>query len=83
MRGEPLYKVTQIKGDGEFLVLGAALFGLYGLVGKNEAEAPAKVVISAERVANVADRFARTWRRAPTQQELLGLVEEEIRDEVF
>ena len=66
-----------------FLVLGAALFGLYGLVGKNEAEAPAKVVISAERVANVADRFARTWRRAPTQQELLGLVEEEIRDEVF
>ena len=66
-----------------FLVLGAALFGLYGLVGKKEAEAPAKVVISAERVANVADRFARTWRRAPTQQELQGLVEEEIRDEVF
>jgi hypothetical protein len=64
-------------------VLGAALFGLYGLVGKKEAEAPAKVVISAERVANVADRFARTWRRAPTQQELQGLVEEEIRDEVF
>ena len=66
-----------------FLVLGAALFGLYGLIGKKEAEAPAKVVISSERVANVADRFARTWRRAPTQQELQGLVEEEIRDEVF
>ena len=62
-------------------MLGAALFGLYGLVGRKEAEAPAKVVISAERVANVADRFARTWRRAPTQQELQGLVEEEIRDE--
>ena len=66
-----------------FLVLGAALFGLYGLVGKKEAEAPAKIVISAERVANVADRFARTWRRPPTQQELQGLVEDEIRDEVF
>jgi len=66
-----------------FLVLGAALFGLYGLIGKKEAEAPAKVVISAERVANVADRFARTWRRPPTQQELQGLVEDEIRDEVF
>jgi len=66
-----------------FLVLGAALFGLYGLVGKKEAEAPAKIVISAERVANVADRFARTWRRPPTQQELHRLVEDEIRDEVF
>jgi hypothetical protein len=64
-------------------VLGAALFGLYGLVGKKEAEAPAKVVISAERVANLADRFARTWRRPPTQQELQGLIEDDIRDEVF
>ena len=66
-----------------FLVLGAALFGLYGVVGKKDAEAPATIVISAERVANLADRFARTWRRPPTQQELQGLVEDDIRDEVF
>ena len=66
-----------------FLVLGAALFGLFGVVGKKDAEAPAKIVISAERVANLADRFARTWRRPPTQQELQGLVEDDIRDEVF
>ena len=66
-----------------FLVLGAALFGLFGLVGKKDAETPATIVISAERVTNLADRFARTWRRPPTQQELHGLVEDEIRDEVF
>jgi PPIC-type PPIASE domain len=66
-----------------FLVLGVALFGLYGLVGKKEAEAPAKVVISAERVANLADRFARTWRRPPIKQELQGLIDDEVRDEVF
>ena len=65
-----------------FLVIGAALFGLYGLVGKKEAE-PAKIVVSAERVANLADRFARTWRRPPTQEELDGLVEDDIRDEVL
>jgi hypothetical protein len=34
-------------------------------------------------VANLADRFARTWRRPPTQEELDGLVEDDIRDEVF
>ncbi len=66
-----------------FLVLGAALFGLFGLVGKKDAEAPATIVISAERVTNLADRFARTWRRPPTAQELQGLVEDDIRDEVF
>src|SRR3954467_12675298 len=65
-----------------FLVIGAALFGLYGLVGKKEA-APAKIVVSAEGVANLAARFARTWRRPPTQDELDGLVEDDIRDEVF
>ena len=68
-----------------FLVLGAALFGfgLFGLVGKKDAEAPAKIVVSASRVATLADGFARTWRRPPTTQELEGLVEDYIRDEVF
>ena len=66
-----------------FLVLGAALFGLFGLVGKKDAEAPAKIVVSASRVATLGDGFARTWRRPPTAQELDGLVEDYIRDEVF
>jgi hypothetical protein len=64
-------------------VLGAALFGLFSMVGKKGAEAPAKIVISAPRVAILADRFARTWRRPPTEQELQGLVEDDIRDEIF
>ena len=49
----------------------------------NEAEAPAKIVISAARVATLADGFARTWQRPPTEQELQGLIEDYIRDEVF
>ena len=66
-----------------FLVLGAALFGLFSMVGKKDAEAPAKIVISESRIANLADRFARTWRRPPTEQELQGLVEDYIREEIF
>ena len=65
------------------LVLGAALFGLFGLVGKKDAEAPTKLVIPASRVATLADRFARTWRRPPSEEELQNLVEDYIRDEVF
>ena len=66
-----------------FLVLGAALFGLFSMIEKKDAEAPAKVIISASRVATLADGFARTWRRPPTEQELQGLVEDYIRDEIF
>jgi hypothetical protein len=66
-----------------FLVLGAALFGLFNMLGKRDAEAPAKVIISAARVATLADGFARTWRRPPTEQELQGLVDDYVRDEIF
>lgn len=65
-----------------FLVLGAVLFGLYGLVAKKEAE-PAKIVVSAARIENLAMGFARTRQRLPSAEELSGLVEDFIRDEVF
>ena len=66
-----------------FLVLGVALFGLFGMIGKKDVEGPTKIIISTSRVATLADRFARTWRRPPTEQELQGLVEDYIREEVF
>jgi hypothetical protein len=67
----------------QFLVLGAALFGFFHLVDRNKAEAPARIVISSARIANLADGFARTWRRPPSDEELQGLVDDYIRDEVF
>lgn len=66
-----------------FVVLGATIFGLFGLVGKQEIQAPAKIVVSAAQIANFSDGFARTWRRSPTERELQGLVEDYIREEVF
>jgi hypothetical protein len=67
----------------QFLALGAVLFGLHGLVGNRRAEAPEKIVVSASQVANLGDAFVRTWRRPPNEQELQGLIEDYIRDEVF
>ena len=59
------------------------LFALYGLVDKRSAEAPEKIVVSASRIENLSDGFARTWRRPPSKEELKGLIEDYIRDEVF
>jgi len=67
----------------QFLALGTFLFALYAVVGKRSSEAPERIVISAARIANLGDGFARTWRRPPSEAELQGLVENEIRDEVF
>lgn len=67
----------------QFLLLGAALFGLYNLAGRKHTEAPAKIVISSARIANLADGFARTWQRQPGKEELQGLIDDYIRDEVF
>jgi parvulin-like peptidyl-prolyl cis-trans isomerase-like protein len=67
----------------QFLALDALLFGLYGLVGKQTAEAPGKIVVSISQVANLGDAFVRTWRRPPNEQELRGLIEDYVRDEVF
>ena len=67
----------------QFLVLGAALFGLFHVVGNKKADAPEKIVVSSARIENLADGFARTWRRPPGKEELQGLVDDYIRDEVF
>src|SRR3984885_1581113 len=67
----------------QFLVLGAALFGLFHLVDRKKAETPERIVISSARIANLADGFARTWQRPPGKEELQGLVDDYIRDEVF
>ena len=67
----------------QFVVLGAALFGLFHLVDGRKAEAPERIVISSARIANLADGFARTWQRPPGTEELQGLIDDYIRDEVF
>jgi len=67
----------------QFVALGALLFALHGFVGKRSANAPDKIVVSASRIANLGDGFSRIWRRPPSEQELQGLIEDYIRDEVF
>jgi hypothetical protein len=67
----------------QFLVLGAGLFGLFHLVEGRKAEPPERIVISSARIGNLADGFARTWQRRPGTEELQGLIDDYIRDEVF
>ncbi len=67
-----------------FLVLGAALFALdvwWRL--SAAAGATPEIVVSEARVNNLAQNFRRTWQRPPTREELAGLVEDHVREEVL
>ena len=67
-----------------FLVLGAALFLLNAWLGPTSAPASrGEIVVAEARVRNLASNFARTWQRPPTKEELDGLVESYVREEVM
>jgi hypothetical protein len=65
-----------------FLLLGAALFLLFRVVG-GDREAPKEITISEARVEALAENFARTWMRPPTAEELTGLVDDYVKEEIF
>lgn len=67
-----------------FLVLGAVIFGLFAIFDDTPAAAPAdQVVVTEEDVRRLAERFAATWRRPPTGEELSNLVTHHVREEVL
>lgn len=66
-----------------FLVLGAGLFLLSGVVGDKAEEGPSEIVVSAAKIEHLAQLFQRTWRRPPTKAELDGLIEDHIQEEIL
>ena len=66
-----------------FFVLGAVLFILFDVVNDDSGNAPGEIVVDANRIDALVARFERTWQRPPTQQELEGLVDGWVREEIL
>jgi len=66
-----------------FLVGGALLFVLYGMVADDPAYAPDRIVVDEARVMSLAGGFQRTWMRLPSSDELDELVREFINEEIL
>ncbi len=66
-----------------FFLLGAALFALYGWLNREGFNAPDEIVVSRGQVRNLSEQFGRVWQRAPTQEELQGLIDGWVREEIF
>jgi hypothetical protein len=68
-----------------FLLLGAALFTAYGFLqrGRGADEASKRIELTQDDLRQLDVYFESQWRRAPTPQELEGLIEQRIQEEIL
>jgi hypothetical protein len=65
-----------------FLLIGAALSLVFGLI-EGPAENPEnRIVITQGDIESLKANFTRTWKRLPTEDELSRLIEDQVRDEI-
>jgi hypothetical protein len=69
-----------------FLLLGVALFILFGWVG-NDPDGPVdertEIVVTMGRINSLGATFEKVWQRPPSPEELTGLVNDFIREEIM
>jgi hypothetical protein len=65
-----------------FLLLGAALFVAFSFLRDDSAPRQAQIVVSVGKIEHLAALFARTWQRPAMREELEGLINDFIREEV-
>ncbi|MBT8069961.1 MAG: peptidyl-prolyl cis-trans isomerase [Gammaproteobacteria bacterium] len=66
-----------------FLLIGAGLFMLYGWASDEDAGRPDQIIFAETEVDRLINLWERKWQRLPSQTELQGLIEQQIREEVF
>lgn len=66
-----------------FLLLGAALFVIDALGGDGADTESRHIEVSPQRIEQLATVFQRTWQRPPTPQELDGLIEDFVKEEIY
>ena len=66
-----------------FLLAGAGLFLLFGYVAGTDTADNDEIVVSSGQIEHLTTLFVKTWQRAPTDQELRGLIDNYILEEVL
>jgi hypothetical protein len=65
-----------------FLAIGALMFAVYALVADRNRD-PAAIVVGQGQIDTMTALFERTWRRAPTPEEVKTLINGYVREEVL
>lgn len=72
-----------------FLLIGAGLFLLFGWGGGPSSQPggqsgpqSTKIIVTQGQIEHLTAQFTRTWQRPPTEQEVKGLIDSYVRDEI-
>jgi len=66
-----------------FLLIGVVLFLVFGLSGDPKTPRKPRIVVTQADIDRLAESWSQTWQRPPTDEELVGLVDDFVRDEVY
>jgi len=67
-----------------FLAIGALIFVAYAAIDRGtDAPQEETIVVSAGQIGQIFEVFSRTWQRPPTPEELRGLIDAYVKEEVY
>jgi len=67
-----------------FLLIGAGIYGLYGLFGSVQKDDDERIVtVTAADTQALADQWKRLWSRPPTEGELAGVIRDHVRVQIL
>lgn len=66
-----------------FLLIGAGIFALFTWQADDDVSRPDQIIFTEARIDQLINLWERKWQRLPTQRELQGLIEQQIREEVL
>ena len=66
-----------------FLLAGLAIFLIYGSFGNAVETSDRRIAVTEEHVKRLASQWTQTWQRAPSADELDGLIRDYIKEEIY
>lgn len=66
-----------------FVLLGAGIFAGYHFLNREPQAGPQSIVVSPGQIEHMVTTFGRSWQRPPTADEIKGLIDQYVREEVF
>jgi PPIC-type PPIASE domain len=66
-----------------FFLIGALLFGAYGWLHRGSLSSANEILVTRGQVQSLQLQFERVWQRPATDQELRGLVDNWVKEEIF
>ena len=68
----------------QFLIIGAAIYGAYGVFGAPEEDyRDTTILVDSNRIDSMIGEWERRWNRAPSRQEIDGLIQQYIKEAVL